>query len=136
MKGKIILLILMICAVFSGCGSDKPACKIEVVTSYGYYDEEKREVINGTFSETITAVVGDVFYESHNGEWALNPEDVSKYSGVIAEITKVDEKEITAVIYGEETVIRYGTGRRISSEMIIYDGPSYEYVMNILENVE
>lgn len=133
MKIKIALLLLTMCLFFAGCALNKPKCTVEVVTNYGYYDEEKREAVNGTFSETFTAAEGDIIYEDTDGRWAINPDDISKCSGIIAEITKVDEDEVTVVIYGEETVVRYGTGRRISSEMIIYDGPSYDYIMNISE---
>ena len=104
-------------------------------------------MVSGTFTETFTVKAGDIFYESSNGKWILNPENNDTNMGVIAEITAVDDNGVTAVIYGEktvndalvygeETVIRYGTGRKILSDMIIYDGPSYDYVMTVSEDSE
>ena len=144
MKVKITLLLLVICMFFSGCGAGKSKCTVEIVTNHSQYIEEEGGVVSGTFTETFTVKAGDIFYESSDGKWILNPENDDKNMGVIAEITAIDDNGITAVIYGEktvinasiygeETVIRYGTGRKILSDMIIYDGPSYDYVMTVSE---
>ena len=136
MKIKILLITLAICVIFAGCASDKPKCAVEIVTSHSRYDEETQKVERGTFSESFTVSAGDIFYEDFDGKWILNPDDNSKYSGIIAEITAVDDDDATVIIYGEETVIRYGTGRKISSDMIIYDGPSYNYVLNVTRCID
>ncbi len=137
MKVKIALLLLAVCMLFAGCGAGKPKCTVEIVTNHSQYIEEEGGVVSGTFSETFTVTEGDVFYESGDGEWGLNPDDGSKYvGGVIAEITAIDDKGVTAVIYGEETLTLYGRKRNIKSEMVIYDGPSYDYVMTVSEYSE
>ena len=147
MKIKIILLLLTACLFFTGCTSEKPECAVEIVTNHSQYIEEEGGVVSGTFTETFTVKAGDIFYESSDGKWILNPKNDDRHMGVIAEITAINDNGVTAVIYGEktvsnaliygeETVIRYGTGRKISSDMIIYDGPSYEYLMTVSESVE
>ncbi len=136
MKVKIVLLLFAVCMIFSGCGFSKPKCTVEIVTNHSQYIEEEGGVVSGTFSEVFTVKAGDIFYESNHGEWVMNPDDGSKYAGVVAEIIKVDDNGVTAIIYGEETLTLYGSKRDIKSEMIIYDGPSYEYVMTVSEYVE
>lgn len=133
MKIKIAFVLLALCMIFSGCGFNKPKCTVEIVTSYSQYIEEEGGVASGTFTETFTVKTGDVFYENNYGKWILNPEDSGKYKEAIAEIIKVDDSSITAVIHGEKTIIRYDTGRKVSSGIIIYDGPSYEYIMTVSE---
>ena len=147
MKIKIAFVLLALCMIFSGCGFSEQKCTVEIITSHSQYIEEEGGVVSGTFTETFTVKAGDIFYESSNGKWILNPENNDTNMGVIAEITAVDDNGVTAVIYGEktvndalvygeETVIRYGTGRKISSDMIIYDGPSYDYVMTVSDYSE
>lgn len=133
MKIKVMLLLLTVCMFFAGCGFNKPKCTVEIVTNHSQYIEEEGGVVSGTFSETFTVSEGDVFYESNYGKWVLNPEDGSKYAGVIAEITAIDDKGATVLIYGEETLTLYGRKRNIESQMVIYDGPSYDYVMAVSE---
>ncbi len=131
MRFRLICLILALCMFFSGCKPDAPCCKVTIVTNYNGYGIDGKPLRSGTFTKTFTVKAGDVFYESNDGKWVLNPENDDKNMGVIAEITAVDDKGVTAVIYGEEEVVKYDTGRKISSDMIIYDGPSYDYVMAV-----
>ncbi len=133
MKVKIAFALLALCMIISGCGAGKPKCTIEIVTNHSQYIEEEGGVVSGTFSETFTVSEGDVFYESDCGKWVLNPGDGSKYAGVIAEITVIDDKGATVLIYGEETLTLYGRKRNIESQLVIYDGPSYDYVMTVSE---
>lgn len=135
MKAKIALLLLAVCVLFSGCGAGKPKCTVEIVTNHSQYIEEEGGVVSGTFSEAFTVTEGDIFYESSGGKWILNPEN-GEYKEVIAEITAIDDKGVTAMIYGEETLTLYGRKRNIDSEMVIYDGPSYDYVMTVSEYSE
>jgi len=131
MKVKFAFALLSVCLFFSGCGFAKPECAVEIITNHSQYIEEEGGVVSGIFSETFTVTEGDVFYESNYGNWVLNPEDRNKYHGIIAEITKVGESGITAIIYGVEKTIGYNTGFDIPSDMVIYDGPSYDYVMTV-----
>lgn len=117
--------------IFSGCKPDGSCCKVTVVTNYSGYGIAGQDLGSGTFTKTFTVKAGDIFYESSDGKWILNPKNNDINMGVIAEIKAVDDNGVTAVIYGEETVIIYGTGRKITSDMIIYDGPSYNYVMTV-----
>ena len=136
MKVKIALLLLAVCVLFAGCKADGPCCKVTVVTNYeDYYGVSGQKLEGGTFTETFTVKAGDIFYESSNGKWILNPEN-GGYKEVIAEITAIDDKGVTAIIYGEETLTLYDRKRNIKSEMIIDDGPSYDYVMTVSEYSE
>lgn len=136
MKVKITLLLLAVCMLFSGCGADKPKCTVEIITNHSQYIEEEGGVVSGTFSEAFTVTEGDIFYESNDGKWLLNPKNDDKHIRIIAEITSVDDKGVTALIYGEETLTLYGRKHSVKSEMVIYDGPSYEYVMAVSEYSE
>ena len=133
MKVKIALLLLVVCLLFTGCEAGKPKCTVKIVTCYSGYGVGGQKLESGTFSKTFTVTEGDVFYESSDGKWVLNPEDKDMYIGVIAEILEVGDDGVTAIIYGEETLTIYGRKRNIKSEMIIYDGPSYDYVMTVSE---
>lgn len=133
MKIRFLCFLLAVCLLFAGCGFSSPKCTIEIVTSYSGYGVDGQKLESGTFSEAFTVTEGDIFYESSDGEWILNPEDGSKYAGVIAEITVIDDKGTTVLIYGEETLTLYGRKRNIESQMVIYDGPSYDYVMTVSE---
>ncbi len=136
MKVKIALLLLVVCVLFTGCKPAGPCCKVTVVTNYeDYYGVGGQKLKGGTFTETFTVKAGDVFYESFNGKWILNPEN-GEYKEVIAEITSLDDNGITAIIYGEETLTLYGRKRNIESQMVIYDGPSYKYIMTASEYSE
>ena len=135
MKIRFLYFLIAVCMFFSACVLNKPKCTVEIVTSYSGYGIDGQYLGSGTFSESFTVSAGDIFYEDYEGEWILNPDDNSKYGEIIAEVTEINDSGAVIVIHGESHMIKYGTGRKVQG-MIIDDGYTYEYVLNVSEYKE
>lgn len=130
MKIKILFFLLIISMTLSGCKTEGRCCDIKVVTNYSGWGIDGQKLENGSYSRTYTVKAGDIFYETHNGIWELNSEKNDK-GVVIAEITGMDEKGVTLIIDGNETVIKYGTGHNVPSLFVAYDGVNFTYTVTV-----
>ncbi len=131
MKIRFLYFLIAVCMFFSGCVLNKPKCTVEIVTSYSGYGIDGQNLGSGTFSESFTVSAGDIFYENYYGKWTFNSED----GEIIAEIAEINDSGAVIVIHGESHTIKYGTGRKVQG-MIIDDGYTYEYVLNVSEYKE
>ena len=118
----------------------KPHCTMTVTTNYGGTGVMGQELASGTFTETFTISEGDTFYETDNGHWLKNANDILTYEGKIVTVETFDADGVTFtyIEYDDEkeATVSYETVSEIDSTFVIYDGINYDYTISFSDYMD
>ena len=118
----------------------KPHYTMTVTTNYGGTGVMGQELGSGSFTETFTVSEGDLFYETSDGHWLKNANNIFEYENKIMSVEdfNADGVTFTYADYDDEmeSTVSYGDASQINSTFYIYDGTNYDYKISFSDYID
>lgn len=131
-KAAIVLLLLIICLCFTGCGSSK--CTMTVISlkvNEGLSETVEAAEGEFLFEETFEISEGETVFEDENAHLkVVKPEGEETYPGEHFRIDRIDRKGVTVVMGENEMTYSY-EAEYMTGSILATDGKksSYTYKM-------